>query len=242
MGGQFRVEDQLLGQVASALLPELDEAEYLVVLLVLDANRHWHSRTRGFGILGQESQDPLLLAAPLGNIVFFDQRVLPVKGDRMEVQVEGISPRNPEPLTASNQVRISFGIAAGSMRQLYSVRKERLGTTFSPANKASPSSSTALMTWLWRAVPKSFSPKRRSHGTGAAGTIFEPGKPTWPAPDRRSWPANRQEQEQAAELGLDLPRCQVELADVSDIGHDGACAGRTFIIESAWERGQTPPL
>ena len=61
------------------------------------------------------------------------------------------------------------------MRQLYSVRNDRFGTTFNPAKRASPSSSTELMTWLWRALPKSFIAKsdRTAH---AAGTIFDPGK------------------------------------------------------------------
>ena len=59
---------------------------------------------------------------------------------------------------------------------LYSVKNDRFGTTFNPAKRASPSSSTALMTWLCRALPKSFSADsdRTAH---AAGTIVEPGKP-----------------------------------------------------------------
>jgi len=62
------------------------------------------------------------------------------------------------------------------MRQLYSVRNDRLGITFKPANKASPSSKTELMTWLCRALPKSFnaSNDRTAH---PAGIIFDPGKP-----------------------------------------------------------------
>jgi len=103
------------------------------------------------------------------------------------------------------------------MRQLYSVKNDRFGTTFNPANRASPSSSTELMTWLWRALPKSFSAssERNAH---AAGTIFEPGK-TAPREERvqigrdQPW----QEQVQAAELGAEVARCQVELADVGPL-------------------------
>ena len=64
------------------------------------------------------------------------------------------------------------------MRQLYSVRNERLGMTFSPANRASPSSRTWLMTWLWRALPKSFSASSERIAQ-PAGIIFEPGSPAW---------------------------------------------------------------
>ncbi len=48
------------------------------------------------------------------------------------------------------------------MRQLYSVRKDCLGMTLRPAKRASLSSKTELMTWLWRALPKSFSAKERA--------------------------------------------------------------------------------
>ena len=47
--------------------------------------------------------------------------------------------------------------------------------TLSPANKASPSSKTEIITWLWRALPKSF---RASSDRIAwpAGIISDPGK------------------------------------------------------------------
>src|SRR5271166_2636702 len=62
------------------------------------------------------------------------------------------------------------------MRQLYSVRKDRLGMTLRPAKRVRPSSNTELMTWLWRALPKSF--RAKSDRTAQpAGIIFEPGKP-----------------------------------------------------------------
>src|SRR5437588_394379 len=59
------------------------------------------------------------------------------------------------------------------MRPLYSVRNDRFGITFKPAKRARPSSRTELMTWLCRALPKSFKANsdRQAH---AAGTIFDP--------------------------------------------------------------------
>src|SRR3990170_4041785 len=65
------------------------------------------------------------------------------------------------------------------MRQLYSVRKDRLGIVFKPANNASPSSRTALITWGCRRVLKSFSAKRLRKAW-AAGTICVPGRPHGP--------------------------------------------------------------
>jgi hypothetical protein len=74
--------------MASPLLPELDEAEDLIVLLVLAQLPVGIAEDAGFGVLGQERQHSLLPAAPLGDIVLLDQGVVAVKGDRVEVEVE----------------------------------------------------------------------------------------------------------------------------------------------------------
>ena len=67
------------------------------------------------------------------------------------------------------------------MRQLYSVKNERLGITFKPANKANPSSSTALITCVCRAVLCNLSASKLRMAW-AAGIIFVPGKPQLPIP------------------------------------------------------------
>ena len=124
------------------------------------------------------------------------------------------------------------------MRQLYSVRKDRLGMTFSPAKRASPSSSTALMTWPWRAVPKSF---RASSERIAqpAGIICEPGKPaSRRIRSRGIGGQHRQEEEQAAELGAERRGAEVELPDIGDIGDGGPRAGGTFVIGPARQAGE----
>ena len=61
------------------------------------------------------------------------------------------------------------------MRQLYSVRKESLGDDVQPGEEGQPWSQTELMTWLWRALPKSFS-ANSDRMAKPAGIIFEPGK------------------------------------------------------------------
>lgn len=47
---------------------------------------------------------------------------------------------------ASNHSLINLGYEAGLIRQLYSVKKERLGITLRPAKKESPSSITEFIT------------------------------------------------------------------------------------------------
>ena len=43
----------------------------------------------GFSVAGEESEDAVLAAGAFGDIVFFDQRLVAVIGDRVEVEVEG---------------------------------------------------------------------------------------------------------------------------------------------------------
>ena len=95
--------------------------------------------------------------------------------------------------------------------------------TFKPAKRASPSSSTELMTWLWRALPKSFrassdrtAQRGRDHLRSGEARLRED------AVQVGERGQVGQEQEQAAELGAEVPRGQVELADVGDVGRDGA--------------------
>ena len=88
IGRQLGVEDEFLGQMAGPLLPELDEAEDLIVLLVLAQLPVGIAEDAGIGVLGQERQHSLLPAAPLRDIVLLDQGVVAVEGDRVEVEVE----------------------------------------------------------------------------------------------------------------------------------------------------------
>ena len=106
MGGQLRVEHQFLGQMPGPLLPECDEAQDLVVLLIFPQIAVGIAEHAGLRICRQKCQDPLLPPTPLGNIVFFDQGVVAVVGNGVEVQIEGGPPFEPSRLTASNQPRI----------------------------------------------------------------------------------------------------------------------------------------
>jgi hypothetical protein len=89
------------------------------------------------------------------------------------------------------------------------------------------------MTWLCRALPKS------THGTagrdhGRAGEASPPQNGIEVAGDQLG-----HEQEQAAEAGTEVPRVEVELADVGDSGLGRACAGWAFLIETAGQAGET---
>jgi hypothetical protein len=74
--------------VSSPLLPEVDEAEDLIILLILTGFPIGVAENSRLGVLGQEHQRPLLALASLGDVVLLDQRVLAMEGDRVEVKVE----------------------------------------------------------------------------------------------------------------------------------------------------------
>ena len=88
VGRQLGVEDQFLGEMAGALLPELDEAEDLVILLVLAQFPVGVAEDARLRVLGQECQHPLLASASLGDVVLLDQGILAMERDGVEVEVE----------------------------------------------------------------------------------------------------------------------------------------------------------
>ncbi len=94
------------------------------------------------------------------------------------------------------------------------------------------------MTWLWRALPKSFSAS--SDRKAARGRDHLRAGETAPREERvqvgRDQP--RQEQEQAAELGAEVARCQVELADVGHFGHDGTGLVGPLVVGASRQLGE----
>ena len=101
----------------------------------------------GRGILDKEGQDALLPPAPLGDVMLLDQGILAMEGDGVEIQVEGSSARQAEPADGVEPAAHQLGVAGRGDPATVSVRNERLGMTFNPAKRASPWSSTELMTW-----------------------------------------------------------------------------------------------
>src|SRR5208337_1350383 len=91
VGRQLGIEDQFFGIPPGPLLPEPDETEDLVVLLVLAQFAVGVTEDAGLGVLDQEGQDALLSPAPLGYVVLLDQDIIAMEGDRVKVQIEGMT-------------------------------------------------------------------------------------------------------------------------------------------------------
>ena len=90
--GQLGIEDQFLGLLPCPLFPELYESQNLPGLFFFPKIGVGVDKHPLLRVLGQEGKDSFLPATALGDIVFLNQRVLPVKGDRMEVEVERSTP------------------------------------------------------------------------------------------------------------------------------------------------------
>ena len=127
IGRQLGIEDQFFGIPSSPLLPELDEAEDLIVLLVLSQFAVGVTEYAGLGILCQESQDALLSPTSLGYVMLLDQGIVAVKGDRVKIQVEGMTAwqtemaHGVEPMTHQLRVtdRVDPATVFGQERSLW---------------------------------------------------------------------------------------------------------------------------
>jgi hypothetical protein len=65
VGGEPRIKDQFLGHLPGLLLPELNEAEHLVVLLIFPQIGGGVAEDLVFLLLGDEGQDAFLAARTL---------------------------------------------------------------------------------------------------------------------------------------------------------------------------------
>src|SRR5260370_40758063 len=74
--------------MAGTLFPEAHEGDDFIVVFVFAYLAVGVAKDARAGILGQESQDALLPPAALGNIVFFHESVVAVKGNGMEIDIE----------------------------------------------------------------------------------------------------------------------------------------------------------
>ncbi len=111
VGRQLGIEDQFFGIPPGPLLPEPDETEDLIVLLVFAQFAVGVTEDAGLGVLHQEGQDALLSPAPLGYVVLLDQGIITMEGDRVKVQVEGMTAWQTELAHGIEPVTHQFRVA-----------------------------------------------------------------------------------------------------------------------------------
>ena len=94
------------------------------------------------------------------------------------------------------------------------------------------------MTWRWRALPKSF---RASNDRMAqpAGTMFDPGKPLRARTASRSAATRSgRKRNRPPNLVWTVRGCQVELADIGDIGRDGPGSVGPLVVAASRQLGE----
>ena len=90
MGRQLRIEDQVRRQGAVRPLPEVDEAKDLIGFVALAKIGVRVAERVGVGILREKDEHARLAPAAHGHVVLLDRRMLPVVGDRVKIEIEGL--------------------------------------------------------------------------------------------------------------------------------------------------------
>ena len=194
-------------------------------------------------VLGEECQQAFLPAAALGNVVFFDQGVLAVEGDGMEVQVEG-----PAMLEAPAGRRrratsaINLTVAVGRDAATVFGEERTFGNDVQSGKQPQPLIQDMAHDVAVASVAEELEGQQRPHGAaggdhlraGEAGLLQQP---IQPAADQVA-----QKQEQAAELRAERLFAQVELADVGNIGGNGPGRRGAFLVAAAWQPGEALEL
>ena len=112
IGRQFGVEDQFLGQLAGTLLPELTKPRISSFCWLLAQVAVGVAEDACVGVLGQKGENSLLSSAAFGDVVLLDQGVVTVKGDGVEIEVEGSAVRQTEPAHGVEPVAHQLGVAS----------------------------------------------------------------------------------------------------------------------------------
>ena len=88
IGGELRVKNEFVWDLAGSLFPIADKLENLVILFLFTKLSISVAKDPGVRILRQKSQHTLLPAAALRDVVFLDQSILAMEWNRMEVEIE----------------------------------------------------------------------------------------------------------------------------------------------------------
>jgi hypothetical protein len=111
VGRQPRVKDQFLRQSARAFLPETNEGENLVILLVLAEIAVGVAEETLLAVLGQKREDSLLPTASFGDVMLLDESVFAMKWDGVKVQIERPAMLQPQAREGIEPTFHQFGIA-----------------------------------------------------------------------------------------------------------------------------------
>jgi hypothetical protein len=203
---------------------------YLVILVVLAQFPVGIAEDASRGILRQEGQDALLSSAPLGDIVLLHQGVLAMERDRVEIEVEGPPAGQTEPAHGVEPTSHQFRIAGRSDPATVLGQVGSFGDDVQAREEGQPLVQDQAHDVGVACGPEELQGQERPHRTASRNHLRagETGVLDDSVQGDRS--QHRQEEEQAAELGPERRRTQIELPDVGDIGDGRPRPGGTFVI------------
>jgi hypothetical protein len=238
IGRQLRVKDEFLGQAPGPLLPEVDEAEDLVVLLVLAQLAIGVAEDAGLGILGQERQDSLLPPTSLRDVVFLDQGVVAVEGDRVEVEVERRPPLQSQATDRVEPVAHQLRVAGRFDSATVFGQERPLRNHVQPGEQGQALVEHGAHHVTVTCIAKELQGQQRPHGACGRDHL----RPGETAPREELLQVGRgdprQEQEQATELGAKAAWFQVEPAHVGHVGHDGTGLMGPLVVAAPRQLGE----
>ena len=187
----------------------------------------------GLGVLHQEGQDALLSPAPLGHVVLLDQGVIAMEGDRVKVQVEGMTAWQTELAHGVEPAAHQLGVADRVDPATVLGQERSLGDDVQAGEKGQPLVQDHAHDMAVACRPEQLQGQERSHGA-AGRDHLRSGEPRLledAVEGNRS--QHRQKEEQTTEFGPERPWAQVELPDIGDIGRGRPRAGWAFVVGPA---------
>ena len=229
---------ELLGEAAGPSLPEIDEADDLVLLLVLSQLPVGVAEDARFRVLGQECQYSLLASASLGDVVLLDQGVLAVEGDGVEVEVERRPPLEAQAIDHVEPVAHQGWIAGRIDPATVFGAEGSLGDDVEAGEEGQPFVEDGTHDMAVAGAAEELQRQQRSQG--AAGRDHLRAGEAATSQDRVQIGRDqiRQEQEQTAELCAEVPWRQIELPDVSGVGHGGTRVIGSLLVPPSRQLGK----
>lgn len=204
--------------MTGALLPEDHEVEDFIRLILFADGRVGVTEDPGVGVMSEERQHALLPPAALGNIVLLQQRVVAVMGNGVEIEIEGGAPCQTGLTEGIEPVTHQSGKADGVDAATVICQEGTLGNDIEAGKQSQTFIQYVAHDVAGAGVAKEF---QRQQGADRMGSRDHLGTRQADAADetiKRDGREEREEEEQAAELGMDGPWLEIELFDIGNVG------------------------
>src|SRR5208337_3021279 len=129
------------------------------------------------GVLHQEGQDALLSPAPLGYVVLLDQGIIAMEGDRVKVQIEGMTAWQTELAHGIEPVAHQLRVADRVDPATVFGQERSLGDDVQSGEEGQPLVQNPAHDMAVACRPEQLQGQERSQSAAAGGIISDPGNP-----------------------------------------------------------------